>query len=70
MATYQFKCTHCEDIFEIDFSITEQRPLIYCEKCKSPARRYIASAPPVKYNGTGFTTTEINRKSGLEDYAS
>jgi len=35
--------------------------------CGEIAKRYISNVPPVKYNGTGFASTDLPRKSGLED---
>ena len=55
MATYAYKCTdkNCENIFDMDFSMVEQKPLVYCPVCKTPAKRYITN-PYVKYNGYGW----------------
>lgn len=67
---YLFKCEDAH-IFELDFKMAEERPEpIVCPKCKKTAHRYISSATEVIYNGTGWTTTDIPRKSGLEDYVS
>ena len=75
MANYEFICTNktCEHIFAEEIGMNEytrNRSIYTCPVCKSVAKRYIKNVPPVRYNGTGFASTDIPRKSGLEGYSS
>lgn len=42
MARYDYKCSKCEHIFEIQHSIHEE-PKVKCEKCKAISIRQISS---------------------------
>ena len=42
MARYDYKCSKCEHVFEVQHSIHED-PKIKCEKCKAISNRQISS---------------------------
>jgi predicted nucleic acid-binding Zn ribbon protein len=66
MAKYNYKC-NAEHITEHDFSLEEDKPKqVVCPVCGKPAKRTWFSIS-VHYHGTGFYSTAISRKSGLED---
>lgn len=69
MTVYLYKCNNGH-ITEHNFPLGKNEETVICKKdnnCEEVARRYIGAVPPVIYNGTGFVSTEIPRKSGLED---
>lgn len=70
MVVYTLVCIDCSHVFEVKLKMADSRDGIVCPECGGQSRRYIQSATPVQYNGTGFTRTEIPRKSGLEGYVS
>lgn len=63
MAKYDYLCIECDDVFEVEMSYeafdkarTKKR---VCPKCKSQKTvRFIRSAHPVVYNGSGFYSTD------------
>lgn len=70
---YLYKCSEGH-VSEHIFPMTKQPKAVSCpvseggNPCELSAKRHYQGMPPVHYNGSGFTTTEIPRKSGLEDY--
>jgi len=42
MARYDYKCSKCEHVFEVQHSIHEE-PKVKCEKCKAISLRQISS---------------------------
>ena len=42
MARYDYKCSKCEHLFEVQHSIHED-PVINCKKCKAISNRQISS---------------------------
>ena len=75
---YTYRCEHGH-IVEYTFPMGENPEWLQCEysredapgiTCGASAIRYIGEIPPIRYNGTGFASTEIPRKSGLEGYQS
>ena len=56
MASYDYKCD--EDNFELTISrgMTEDEIVPMCDTCNGPMSR-VYSAPPVKFNGSGFYST-------------
>ena len=42
MARYDYKCSKCEQVFEVQHSIHDE-PKIKCEKCKAISKRQISS---------------------------
>lgn len=69
---YQYKCSKGH-ITEHDYKMGHNPEWVACpnEKCmelNGHAVRYLGEMPPVQFNGTGFASTEIPRRSGLEDH--
>ena len=56
VASYEYKCDVDSEVITITRSMTEDEIIPYCYKCNEPMSR-LYSAPPVKFNGTGFYST-------------
>ena len=56
MASYEYKCSNDEQAVTISRGMTEEEIIPYCDTCNAPMSR-VYSAPPVKFNGTGFYST-------------
>lgn len=56
MASYDYKCDNDSEVITITRGMTEDEIIPYCDKCNEPMSR-LYSAPPVKFNGTGFYST-------------
>ena len=56
MASYDYKCDNDLTVITISRGMTEDEIVPYCDKCNEPMSR-LYSAPPVKFNGTGFYST-------------
>ncbi len=56
MASYEYKCNADEESVTISRGMTEDEIIPYCDVCNGPMLR-VYSAPPVKFNGTGFYST-------------
>jgi predicted nucleic acid-binding Zn ribbon protein len=56
VATYDYKCGPDLEITTITRGMTEEEVIPRCWKCNELMER-IYSAPPVKFNGTGFYST-------------
>jgi len=75
---YLYKCDKYNHITEHEFPMGENPEIVLCglepeeggKPCGYTARRYIGEMAPVRFNGTGFASTDIPRKSGLEGYYS
>ena len=52
MPSYKYRCSGCDDVFEIVQKITEV-PLSVCEKCGESIQRLIQSVGII-FNGPGF----------------
>ncbi len=61
MTLYDYKCSKCGHIFEIQQKITEE-PLKFCPECKGPIKRLI-SASGIIFKGSGFHVTDYKNKS-------
>jgi putative FmdB family regulatory protein len=61
MPHYDYKCTKCGYIFEVQQRITED-PLKHCPKCKGHIKRLISPAGII-FKGSGFHTTDYSKKS-------
>lgn len=59
MPLYDYKCSQCEHIFEVQQRITEE-PLEYCPKCKGPIKRLI-SAAGIIFKGSGFHVNDYGK---------
>ena len=56
MASYEYKCNADDESVIISRGMTEDEIIPYCDVCNEPMLR-VYSAPPVKFNGTGFYST-------------
>jgi predicted nucleic acid-binding Zn ribbon protein len=56
VASYEYKCDVDSEVVTIIRGMTEDEIIPYCDKCNEPMSR-LYSAPPVKFNGTGFYST-------------
>jgi len=56
MASYDYKCNADDFSITINRSMSEDEILPYCDTCNEPMIR-IYSAPPVKFNASGFYST-------------
>jgi len=60
MPLYDYKCTKCGYIFEVQQKISEE-PLKHCPKCKGQIKRLISPAGII-FKGSGFHVTDYGRK--------
>jgi predicted nucleic acid-binding Zn ribbon protein len=56
VASYEYKCDADLEVVTITRGMTEDEIVPYCDKCNEPMSR-LYSAPPVKFNGSGFYST-------------
>jgi len=56
MASYEYKCEIDSSIVTISRGMTDDEIIPYCDSCNEPMVR-VYSAPPVKFNGSGFYST-------------
>ena len=56
MASYEYKCEIDSSTITISRGMTEEEIIPYCDSCNEPMVR-VYSAPPVKFNGSGFYST-------------
>lgn len=52
MARYDYKCTSCGNVFEVEHPMTET-PEVVCPSCGAPASKTF-SASGIKFDGSGF----------------
>ncbi|MBQ6394940.1 MAG: hypothetical protein IJH87_01145 [Atopobiaceae bacterium] len=60
MARYDYKCTECGKVFEVEHRMSE-RPRVVCPDCGAPAERVFRSYA-IEFKGSGFYNTD-NRVS-------
>jgi len=60
MPLYDYKCSKCGHIFEVQQKISEE-PLKYCPKCKGLIKRLI-SAAGIIFKGSGFHVNDYGKK--------
>lgn len=60
MPLYDYKCSKCGYIFEVQQKISED-PLKHCPKCKGHIKRMISPAGII-FKGSGFHVTDYGRK--------
>ncbi|MFH1577053.1 MAG: zinc ribbon domain-containing protein [Candidatus Margulisiibacteriota bacterium] len=60
MPLYDYKCSKCDHIFEVQQRITEE-PLKHCPKCQGHIKRII-SAAGIIFKGSGFHVTDYGKK--------
>jgi predicted nucleic acid-binding Zn ribbon protein len=56
VASYEYKCEIDSSTITISRGMTEEEIIPYCDSCNEPMVR-VYSAPPVKFNGSGFYST-------------
>lgn len=56
MARYDYKCTSCEKVFEVEHPMSEH-PDVVCPTCGAPAERVFA-ASGIHFEGHGFYNTD------------
>lgn len=62
MPTYEYKCSECEEIFEVFQKITDD-PLKICQVCGGELKRLISGGMGVIFKGSGFYTTDYKNSS-------
>jgi putative FmdB family regulatory protein len=67
MPTYEYKCTECNNKFEI-FQPMNAEPVKHCPKCGGEVKRLIGSGAGPIFKGSGFYQTDYkNKPSPKED---
>ena len=61
MARYDYRCTACGEVFEVEHSMTE-RPEVTCPSCGGAAEK-VFSASGIKFEGSGFYNTDQRASS-------
>ena len=56
MARYDYKCTSCGNVFEVEHPMSET-PEVVCPSCGAPASKTF-SASGIKFEGSGFYNTD------------
>ena len=56
MARYDYRCTACGNVFEVEHGMTEH-PEVTCPACGEPASK-VFSASGISFQGTGFYNTD------------
>ena len=63
MPTYEYKCDHCEHVFDLFQSITAE-PVKKCPECKKlKIRRLIGTGAGIIFKGSGFYETDYRSDS-------
>lgn len=62
MARYDYKCTSCGEVFEVEHHMSEH-PEVKCPTCGSPAER-VFSASGIHFEGHGFYNTDRRKSVG------
>ena len=60
MARYDYKCTSCGNVFEVEHPMSET-PEVVCPSCGAPATKTF-SASGIKFDGSGFYNTDQLRQ--------
>ena len=61
MARYDYRCTGCGSVFEVEHGMTEH-PAITCPDCGKPAEK-VFSASGIEFKGSGFYNTDMRGSS-------
>ena len=56
MARYDYKCSSCGNVFEVEHPMSEI-PEVVCPSCGAPAAKTF-SASGIKFEGSGFYNTD------------
>jgi putative FmdB family regulatory protein len=62
MPTYEYKCSECEEVFEVFQKITDD-PLKTCQVCGGELKRLISGGMGVIFKGSGFYTTDYKNSA-------
>jgi len=62
MATYEYKCNKCEEIFEV-FQKMSEEPLKECSVCGGELIKLISGGVGIIFKGSGFYTTDYKNSS-------
>lgn len=62
MARYDYICTACGSIFEVEHAMSEH-PQVACPACGAPAERHFGGSAIV-FKGSGFYNTDQRDKGG------
>ena len=54
--TYEYKCSYCRVVFELQIPMGEHSIVTTCPHCGGSATQIIRSAPDVAYNGQWYCT--------------
>jgi putative FmdB family regulatory protein len=65
MATYEYKCAKCGDVFEATQKMSDA-PLEKCPKCDGPVERLISGGTGLIFKGSGFYITDYKKAGGKE----
>lgn len=60
MPNYDYKCTYCDNKFEVFHSMTDL-PQITCTKCDSKAVKTISSNVGIAFKGSGFYVNDSKK---------
>lgn len=60
MARYDYRCTSCENVFEVEHRMSEH-PDVTCPKCGKKAER-VFSTSGIVFSGSGFYNTDQRDK--------
>ncbi|QWT17140.1 FmdB family transcriptional regulator [Collinsella sp. zg1085] len=61
MAHYDYRCTSCSHVFEVEHGMTE-RPALFCPVCGSAAEK-VFYASGIEFKGNGYYNTDQRPKS-------
>ncbi len=60
MARYDYRCTSCGNVFEVEHGMTEH-PSVSCPECQAPAEK-VFNASGIEFKGSGFYNTDMRDK--------
>jgi len=66
MATYEYKCAKCGDVFEAVQKMSDA-PLERCPKCDGPVERLISGGTGLIFKGSGFYITDYKNAGSKKD---
>ncbi len=62
MPTYDYQCTKCGFVFEVNHKISES-PKVKCPKCKAKAEKILSVNNNIIFKGEGFYVNDYKKKS-------
>ena len=68
MPTYSYRCTECDNAFDIQQALSDDS-LTECPSCKGKLRK-LFNTVGVTFNGSGFYRTDSRKSSGGESKSS